>query len=137
MTDRKIASSKVVDFAGVRVTHQSPLSLDRVLSNPSSHTIFLEISMTQSTVTSRTIAVDHIKIESGKTFEEVRRALEETIPKLNPGVREFLRKGDQERANAEEEYARSFRSSWTAIMVRCSRSPAVLATRASMKSAIR
>jgi hypothetical protein len=40
MTDRKIASGKVVDFAGVRVTHQSPLSLDRVLSNPSSHTIF-------------------------------------------------------------------------------------------------
>ncbi|MEA2918819.1 MAG: hypothetical protein QOJ15_10900 [Bradyrhizobium sp.] len=35
--------------------------------------------MTQSTVTSRTIAVDHIKIESGKKFEEVRRALEETI----------------------------------------------------------
>jgi uncharacterized protein (DUF302 family) len=60
--------------------------------------------MTQSTVTSRTIAVDHIKIESGKTFEEVRRALEETIPKLNPGVRESLHKGDQERARAEEEH---------------------------------
>ena len=59
--------------------------------------------MTQSTVTSRTIAVDHIKIESGKKFEEVRRALEETIPKLNPAVGEFLRKGDQERAKAEEE----------------------------------
>src|SRR3979409_2806249 len=60
--------------------------------------------MTQSTVTSRTIAVDHIKIESGKTFEEVRRALEETIPKLDPAVGEFLRKGDQERAKAEEEH---------------------------------
>jgi uncharacterized protein (DUF302 family) len=67
-------------------------------------TIFLEVSMTQSTVTSRTIAVEHIKIESGKKFEEVRRALEETIPKLNPAVREFLRKGDQERAKAEEEH---------------------------------
>ena len=60
--------------------------------------------MTQSTVTSRTIAVDHIKIESGKKFEEVGRALEETIPKLNPAVGEFLRKGDQERATAEEEH---------------------------------
>ena len=60
--------------------------------------------MTQCTVTSRTIAVEHIKIESGKKFEEVRRALEETIPKLNPAVREFLRKGDQERAKAEEEH---------------------------------
>jgi hypothetical protein len=76
----------------------------RVLWNPSSNTIFLEVSVTQSTVTSRTIAVEHIKIESGKKFEEVRRALEETIPKLNPAVGEFLRKGDQERAKAEEEY---------------------------------
>ena len=58
--------------------------------------------MTQSIVTSRTIAVEHIKIESGKKFEEVLRSLEETIPKLNPAVVEFLRKGDQERANAEE-----------------------------------
>jgi hypothetical protein len=58
----------------------------------------------QSTVRSRTIAVDHIKIESGKRFEEVRRALEETIPKLNPAVGDFLRKGDQERAKAEEEH---------------------------------
>ena len=57
-----------------------------------------------STVTSRTIVVEHIKIESGKRFEEVRRALEETIPKLNPAVGEFLRKGDQERATAEEEH---------------------------------
>ena len=51
------------------------------------------------------IAVKHVKIESVKRFEKVRRALEETIPKLNPGVREFLRKGDQERAKAEEEHA--------------------------------
>ena len=60
--------------------------------------------MTQSTVTWRTIAVEHIKIESGKKFEEVRLALEQTIPKLNPAVVEFLCKGDQERATAEEEH---------------------------------
>jgi uncharacterized protein (DUF302 family) len=60
--------------------------------------------MTQSTVTSRTIAVDHIKIESEKKFEEVRRALEETIPKLNPAVGKFLRNGDQGRAKAEGEH---------------------------------
>ena len=60
--------------------------------------------MAQSTVRSRTIAVEHIKIESGKRFEEVRRALEETIPKLNPAVGEFLRKGDQGRAKAEEKH---------------------------------
>jgi uncharacterized protein (DUF302 family) len=33
MTGRKLASSKLVDFRGVRVTHQSPLSFDQVLSN--------------------------------------------------------------------------------------------------------
>jgi len=60
--------------------------------------------MTQPTVTSRTIAVEHIRIESKKNFEEVRRALEERIPKLDPAVREFLRRGDQERAEAEEEH---------------------------------
>jgi hypothetical protein len=65
---------------------------------------FLEVSVTPSTVTSRTIAVDHIKIESGKKFGEVRRALEETIPKLNPAIGEFLRKGDKARAKAEEEH---------------------------------
>jgi uncharacterized protein (DUF302 family) len=62
-----------------------------------------EAGAAQSTVTSRTIAVEHIKIQSRKSFEEVRRALEETIPKLNPAVGEILRSGDRERASAEEE----------------------------------
>jgi uncharacterized protein (DUF302 family) len=60
--------------------------------------------VTQFTVTSQTIAVEHIKIVSGKKFEEVLRTLEETIPRLNPAVGEFLRKGDQEHAKAEEEH---------------------------------
>jgi uncharacterized protein (DUF302 family) len=59
--------------------------------------------VTQPTVTSRMIAFEHIKIESGRKFDEVRRALEETIPKLNPAVVEFLSNGDQARAKAEEE----------------------------------
>jgi hypothetical protein len=63
-----------------------------------------EVGEAQSTVTSRTIAVEHIKIESRKKFEEVQRALEETIPKLNPAVGEFLRNGDQDRARVEEEH---------------------------------
>jgi uncharacterized protein (DUF302 family) len=33
MTDRTIASSEVISFTGVRVTHQSPLGFDQVLSN--------------------------------------------------------------------------------------------------------
>src|ERR1700721_2469603 len=97
----------------------------------------MEFSMTQSTVTSRTIAVEHIKIESGKKFEEVLRALEETIPKLNPAVGEFLQKGGQGAAKAEKEHGPKLSFFLIVITVRCSRSPAVLATRASMKSAIR
>jgi hypothetical protein len=61
-------------------------------THPACNTTFLEINVAQSSITSHTIAVEHIKIESGKRFEEVRRALEETIPKLNPAVGEFLRK---------------------------------------------
>src|SRR5262245_40277782 len=48
--------------------------------------------------------VEHIKIESKKKFQEVRVTLEEAIPRLNPAVGEFLRKGDRERAKAEEEH---------------------------------
>src|SRR5262245_9053328 len=55
-------------------------------------------------VTSRVIAVEHIKIEPTKKFQEVRVALEEAIPRLDPAVGEFLRKGDRERAKAEEEH---------------------------------
>jgi hypothetical protein len=35
--------------------------------------------MTQATVTSRTIAVEHIKISSERSFEEVRQKLEGTL----------------------------------------------------------
>jgi hypothetical protein len=62
----------------------------------------------QRAVTSRAIAVEHIKIESVRRFEEVRRTLEKTIPKLNPAVGEFLRKGDQARASARETRPEAF-----------------------------
>jgi hypothetical protein len=63
--------------------------------------------MTQSTpqacVTSRTIAVEHIRISSGRPFAEVRRKLEATVPKLDTGIAEALRSGDQKRAKAYED----------------------------------
>jgi len=58
---------------------------------------------TQSSVTSQTIAVEHIRISSGRPFAEVRRKLERTIPKLDPGIAEALRSGDQKRAKDYEE----------------------------------
>jgi|SRR5712664_2146413 len=52
----------------------------------------------QSFITSQTIAVEHIKISSGRPFAEVRRKLEGTVPTLDTGIAEALRSGDQKRA---------------------------------------
>ena len=58
--------------------------------------------MTQTTapaiLASRTIAVEHVKISSKRSFVEVRRKLEETLPKLDASIAEALRSGDQNRA---------------------------------------
>jgi hypothetical protein len=49
-----------------------------------------ERDMTQATthvsVTSQTIAVEHIRIASGRPFAKVRRKLEGTVPKLDKAV---------------------------------------------------
>ena len=63
--------------------------------------------MTQATtpasVRSHTIAVEHIRISSDRSFAEVRRKLEGTVPKLDTGIAEALRSGDQKRAKDYEE----------------------------------
>src|SRR5215813_2283241 len=58
---------------------------------------------TQATFTSRTIAVEHIKISSERSFAEVRRRLEGTLPKLDAIIVQALRSGDQRRARDYEE----------------------------------
>ena len=58
---------------------------------------------TQATVTSQTIAVEHIRIASRRSFAEVHRKLEATVPKLDTGIAEALRSGDQKRAKDYEE----------------------------------
>jgi uncharacterized protein (DUF302 family) len=58
---------------------------------------------TQASVTSQTIVVEHIRISSGRSFAEVRRKLEGTVPKLDTGIAEALRSGDQKRAKDYEE----------------------------------
>ena len=50
----------------------------------------------QASVTSQTIAVEHIRISSRRPFAEVRRKLEGTVPKLDTGIAEVLWSGDQE-----------------------------------------
>jgi uncharacterized protein (DUF302 family) len=58
---------------------------------------------TQASITSRTIAVEHVRIASGQPFAEVRRKLEGTVPKLDTGIGEALGRGDQKHARDYEE----------------------------------
>jgi hypothetical protein len=62
-----------------------------------------EHAMSQASVTSRTIAVEHIRIASARPFVEVRRKLEDTVPKLDPGIAEALAHGDEKRTQHYEE----------------------------------
>jgi uncharacterized protein (DUF302 family) len=57
-----------------------------------------EQTMTRPTVTSHTIAVEHVRIASQRPFAEVRQRLESAVPPLDPGIAEALSHGDQERA---------------------------------------
>jgi len=58
---------------------------------------------TRASVTSQTIAVEHIRISSERPFAEVRRKLEGTVPRLDTGIAEALRSGDQKRAKEYDE----------------------------------
>ena len=53
--------------------------------------------MTHASVSTRTIAVDHITITSTRPFAEVRRKLEAKVPKLDVSIADALRTGDQAR----------------------------------------
>jgi uncharacterized protein (DUF302 family) len=65
--------------------------------------IMSQVNMSQVSVTSRTIPVEHIRIASARPFAEVRRKLEETVPKLDPSIAEALAQGDQKRAQEYDE----------------------------------
>ena len=49
--------------------------------------------MPQATLTSHTIVVEHIKIATERSFAEVRRRLEDTLPKLDASIAEVLSGG--------------------------------------------
>jgi hypothetical protein len=54
-------------------------------------------------MTKQTIAVEHVRIESAKSFADVRAALERSVPHLDPGLVKALADGDVERADREKE----------------------------------
>lgn len=50
--------------------------------------------MPKPSISSQTIAIDHIELRSIRPFDEVRRRLEETIPQLDQTIMTTLNKGD-------------------------------------------
>jgi hypothetical protein len=54
-------------------------------------------------MTRHAIGVEHIRIESAKSFGEVRAALERSLPQLDLTLLKALADGDIERANREKE----------------------------------
>jgi len=55
------------------------------------------------TIAKRTVPIEHIRIQSTKSFIDVRAALERTVPQLDLTVLELLANGDVERANSVKE----------------------------------
>jgi hypothetical protein len=54
------------------------------------------------TMIKQTIVVEHIRIESAKSFADVRAAIERSVPSLDPGLVKALADGDVERADREK-----------------------------------
>jgi uncharacterized protein (DUF302 family) len=61
------------------------------------------IKRPRSSVASRTVAVEHIRVSSGRPFAQVRQKLEAILPKLDTSIAEALGSGDQKRAKDYEE----------------------------------
>ena len=54
-------------------------------------------------ITRQAIEIEHVRIESAKSFADVRAALERIVPQLDPTRLKVLADGDVERANREKE----------------------------------
>jgi hypothetical protein len=68
----------------------------------------MEGAMADSTVTRRALQVEHVKIDSTKTFAEVEAALEAALPRLDPAIIAALAAGDEPRAKELERGAKLF-----------------------------
>ncbi len=63
--------------------------------------------MNSSTTTSRTIHVEHIRIESRKSIDDVRLTLEAIVPQRDTTVSEALERGNKERVEDERQHGPS------------------------------
>ena len=65
-------------------------------------TVYAQEKADKPITTNQTIAVEHIRIESAKSFADVRAALERTVPHLDPSLVKALDAGDVARAIQEK-----------------------------------
>ena len=65
-------------------------------------TVYAQEKADHPITTNQTIAVEHIRIESVKSFADVRAALERTVPHLDPSLVKALDAGDVARAIQEK-----------------------------------
>jgi uncharacterized protein (DUF302 family) len=56
-------------------------------------------AMANPSIVRQPVQIEHVRIESAKPFADVRAALEETVPPLDPTIPEALWQGDIVRAN--------------------------------------
>ncbi len=68
----------------------------------------IEFATADSITTHRVLQVEHVKIESTRTFAEVEAALDRTLPELDPEIRAALINGDEQRAKELERGAELF-----------------------------
>jgi hypothetical protein len=59
--------------------------------------------MTDPVVTRQPIQIEHVKIESTKSFAGVKAALERSVPQLDTGIFGLLQRGESDRAREELE----------------------------------
>ena len=65
-------------------------------------TVYAQEKDDKPVMTNQTIAVEHIRIESAKSFADVRAALERSVPHLDPSLVKALDAGDVARAIQEK-----------------------------------
>jgi uncharacterized protein (DUF302 family) len=58
----------------------------------------MEAAMTDPVITQHAVQIEHVRIESQKSFDEVRAALESTVPQLNTKTLELLAQGEADSA---------------------------------------
>jgi hypothetical protein len=62
----------------------------------------MEVAVADPNITRRVLQVEHVEIDSTKTFAEVEAALESALPELDPAIFAALTDGDEQRAKELE-----------------------------------